>query len=99
MRLVDADLIIETCNSYKGMNRRADLGIKLVNKIVSGAPTVDAKPIQHGYWLYDRLCSTNGGTYGVQRCSNCGYYYKDFGDEWNYCPHCGALMDMDEVEE
>lgn len=70
---------------------------KMVKEMHDIVHSVDAEPIRHGYWLYDRLCSTNGGTYGVQRCSNCGYYYKDFGDEWNYCPHCGALMD--EVKE
>ena len=65
--------------------------------IVYHEPRVIAESIRHGHWISDRLCSTNGGTYGVRRCSNCEYYYNDFGDEWNYCPHCGASMD--EVEE
>ena len=65
---------------------------------VDGCPqVVDAEPIRHGHWISERLCSTKGGTYGIRRCSNCEYCYNDFGDEWNYCPDCGAKMD--EVEE
>ena len=95
MRLIDADAL------ERQMKKELDYQDAYLpihfEQMMEDTPTVDAEPIRHGYWLYDRLCSTNGGTYGVQRCSNCGYYYKDFGDEWNYCPHCGAKMD--EVEE
>lgn len=45
-----------------------------------------------GEWIQDRLVSTNGGTYGVRRCSNCENYYQDVGYGWNYCPNCGSDM-------
>ena len=45
MRLIDADLVIDTVNEFKGKNRKTDLGIKLVEEIVSNAPTVDAEPV------------------------------------------------------
>ena len=45
MRLIDADMVLETCNSFKGTNRMKDIGIKLVNEIVGSAPTVDAEPV------------------------------------------------------
>ncbi|MBR2825812.1 MAG: hypothetical protein IKE51_06075 [Solobacterium sp.] len=93
MRLIDKDKLQKNYSYYCNHLERHVVDVDDIENM----PTVDAKPIRHGQWLYDRLCSTNGGTYGVQRCSNCGYYYKDFGDEWNYCPHCGALME--EVEE
>lgn len=51
-----------------------------------------------GEWIQDRLISTNGGTYGVRRCSNCESYYQDVGYGWNFCPNCGACM-RKEVEE
>lgn len=51
-----------------------------------------ADAVRHGRWIYDRLITTTGGTYGVRRCSECESYYQDVGYGFNYCPHCGALM-------
>lgn len=56
-------------------------------------PWHDAEPIRHAYWVKDRLLSTNGGTYGVYRCSLCEMTYQDIGYGFNYCPNCGAKMD------
>lgn len=28
------------------------------------------------------------------KCSNCGYTVKDGKPVWNYCPNCGARMDL-----
>lgn len=49
-----------------------------------------------GRWISDRLVSTNGGTYGVRRCSACEAYFRDIGYGWNFCPNCGAYMRGDE---
>lgn len=46
-----------------------------------------------GSWESDRLVSTNGGTYGVRRCSECEAYYQDIGYGWNFCPNCGTRME------
>lgn len=97
MRLIDADLVIDTVNDFKGKNRITDLGIKLVKEIVSNAPTVDAEPIRHGHWI-----PVNPDMYMAEyfECSVCGMYSRDglFRKElgYEYCPNCGALMD--EVE-
>ena len=53
-------------------------------------PTIEER--KEGKWINDRLVSTNGGTYGVRRCSECEAYYQDVGYGWNYCPNCGADM-------
>lgn len=54
-------------------------------------PTIEPER-KKGKWIGDRLISTNGGTYGVRRCSECEAYYQDVGYGWNYCPNCGADM-------
>lgn len=51
--------------------------------------------VKRGKWIKDRLISTNGGTYGVRRCSVCEAYYQDVGYGWNFCPNCGAKMESD----
>ena len=55
--------------------------------------------VVHGRWIEDRLCTTNGGTYGVRRCSVCEDYYQDLGYGWNYGPNCGARMAEREEEQ
>lgn len=101
MRLIDADLVLETCNSFKGIGKMADVGIELINNIVGNAPTVDAE--RHGYW--EALYAHEEPTSNVYRCSNCGkgfadFFSDDYDDdeypvffEYDICPHCGAIMD------
>jgi hypothetical protein len=93
-RLIDADDLLERMKFFKDSGGYTNWEL-LAFEMVDASPTVDGE--RHGHWISDRLCSTNGGTYGVRRCSNCEYYCNDYGDKWNYCPHCGALMD--EVNE
>lgn len=62
-------------------------------------PTVD-RP--RGEWISDRLhrlYTTNGGSYGVYRCSVCESYYPDIVSTWNFCPHCGADMKGEKNEQ
>jgi len=65
-----------------------------VYKALKNVPS--AQPEQKkGKWIEDRLISTGGGTYGVRRCSECEAYYQDVGYGWNYCPNCGARMEVE----
>lgn len=53
-------------------------------------PTIDAEFVKHGHWEFI-------GGYGYQyRCSNC---IRCAEHRTNYCPNCGAKMDMDEVND
>lgn len=54
-----------------------------------------AEPIKHGRWTTEHLTSTGGGTYPIERCSECEC--ASVVGRTNYCPNCGAKMD--EVEE
>lgn len=48
------------------------------------APTIEAKPVKHGRWMYPFYCSECGFT---------PYYSSDL--TYNYCPNCGARMEDD----
>lgn len=67
---------------------------------IDEAPTVDAVPVVHGRWLGKQL--DNFRMYQVT-CSECGWEgienYDSYVDpsDFNYCPNCGAKMDL-EVE-
>lgn len=59
--------------------------------LVQCEPIIEAEPVRHGRWVY-------GEDVDIQ-CSECG---KDAMSDWmkytqvysNYCPHCGAKMDL-----
>lgn len=58
--------------------------------VIEEVPTVE--PMKHGRWKHHQY----GNTAGYYECDNCGKInsYKS-----NYCPKCGAQMDLGEVEE
>nr|WP_294371946.1 hypothetical protein [uncultured Ruminococcus sp.] len=63
----------------------------VVNSI-ENAPSVEVAPVVHGRWIED---------HDYLKCPECGIMVKrdftffDIGD-WNYCPNCGAKMDLEE---
>lgn len=100
-RLIDADFVIDTVNEFKGKNRKTDLGIKLVEEIVSIAPTVDAEPIRHGHWNILTPQDDDGGWVAIS-CSNCNFVtpyassrkeIEENGFAYHYCMYCGAKME------
>lgn len=57
-------------------------------------PTIEVK---HGRWVQKEFWP-NGGTW---KCSECGYqvmFIEDtpYAKAMNYCPNCGAKMDLEE---
>lgn len=103
-RYIDADELIEifkilkwdaSCSIVEDMPTADVVPMDFHNKVLE----VEIKKqenlvnVVHGRWIEDRLCTINGGTYGVRRCSVCEDYYQDVGYGWNYCPNCGARMD------
>lgn len=60
---------------------------KSVLRIVDEAPTIDAEPVRHGRWecyLSDPFCS------------ECDEFAETVT---NYCPNCGAKMDLEEEHD
>ena len=59
-----------------------------IREMVSRFPAADVAPVRHGRWL--PFHSTAAGD--IQYCSAC-----EIGCTWkpNYCPNCGAKMDLE----
>lgn len=87
-RLIDADRLTrpEMLGKYYHL-QNGDTAIPIVD--IENAPTVDAAPVKHGYWIPSR------SQHGMFVCSVCN-------DEWGtaakmvpmlFCPTCGAKMD------
>lgn len=65
--------------------------------VIDAQLTIDAEPVRHGKWIYKKD--------GCINCSECGAdmpykYYYGYTD-WisNYCPNCGAKMEIPEENE
>lgn len=65
---------------------------------VEEAPTIEAEPVMHGRWI-DRTKSVKGLWDYRFDCSTCGHIFWNAGiKNFNYCPNCGAKMDLEEIE-
>lgn len=56
-------------------------------------PAADVAEVKHGRWIYAGI----RGRFPVCKCSACGNVenadWAVLGDNVNYCPNCGAVMD------
>lgn len=101
MRLIDADALYdkaeERYKSASGPYRKIYRGFV---DDVADAPTVDVAPVVHGRWIYD-----GGNEYADHyHCDKCGTEIDLCNEVYtepkpNYCPNCGAKMDLPEDGE
>lgn len=83
--LIDRQAAIDAIEAYFG-----DLPIVVHHdmlQLIKALPSAQPER-KTGRWVFDRLVTTSGGTYGVRRCSECGM----IGGGTRYCPFCGADM-------
>ena len=59
--------------------------------------TRPAPPVIHAKWEWHGPCRDNKGTYWAT-CTDCGIRQR-LGDYENYCPKCGARMDLEGDEQ
>ena len=58
-----------------------------VYELIRDAPAADVVPVRHGRWIasHDEFCA----------CSICKYPVYVGWNQTNYCPNCGAKMDLE----
>ena len=60
-------------------------------------PAAKVSPVRHGYWIEQENWASDDYYY---TCSACGEDYNTIDgtpDYYNFCPNCGAKMDLKEV--
>ena len=68
---------------------------KLVRNIVQRTPAADVAPVRHGRWLgWGKSGTPTYENYGT--CSVCGEDAEIYTEHRNYCPNCGAKMDLED---
>ena len=65
------------------INRRAFNSREDVQDFLDNIPTADVVPVKHGRWISAKY-----------KCSECGVLV--WGNDFNYCPNCGAEMNGDD---
>ena len=63
-----------------------DLSCEKFEAAIFKIPPADVAPVRHGKWLHRKN--------GVAYCSECEVDTVE--DETNYCPNCGAKMDLED---
>ena len=79
-------------------------GAKIATELVSGVlkdlPTADVVEVKHGYWKPKHYEGGFMDGTNFEECSICRYrrYFDDirFKLTFDYCPKCGAKMDLKE---
>ena len=105
MKIVDVEPIIKEL--YKIGNEKDELGehefalgIDTVIYLLEQAETVEAEPVKRGKWEVKQQTKmfndymTISGKYPT--CNLCGFAEMGPFNETNYCPNCGAKMDLEE---
>ena len=93
-RYIDADILIDKLEEIQFDAPVMTPVMKIYNviELVEDQPTADVVEVRHGRWT---LHKDGSGT-----CSECKKTQKNVWDcdRWqNYCGHCGARMDGDEI--
>ena len=106
MRLIDAEkleeLMCRQCNIER-WDEPCEPDDCFLRNVILDMPTVDAVPVVHGRWLYNGVCEhkparfRNPDKWTIYKCSECGYS-NGRRKNANYCPNCGARMDLEVVE-
>ena len=82
---IDREKFLEDLERFAPECRAAFLIIRKQN-------AVDAVPVVHGRWIVKEHSAPYGG-YHLFHCSECD---EPNAREKNYCPNCGAKMDLEE---
>ena len=62
-------------------------------QVLMSLPAADVAPVRHGKWHM-----TNSQIESAV-CSCCGKYFQAYYDDYQYCPRCGAKMDLEARED
>ena len=83
-----------TYETMEGRNRQYYKGIRDAMKIVEKAPVLHVAQIDHAKWEY---IPCDGKFRAILVCSRCRRNVGEY-NRFNYCPHCGAKMDLEEKQ-
>ena len=74
-----------------------DRGLDRAQRAILNAPAADVAEVRHGRWVHETIEDDDwGGTYHSWSCSECKFSVGRNPTGENFCPNCGAKMDLEE---
>lgn len=101
MPFIDEDRLYEKIEEkYKFAQGEARKAYSDVLDTICEMPSADVQEVRHGRWILPRKkgCVTYDEV-AYKECSECGevtFLAKTKYSQMNYCPNCGAKMDLDD---
>lgn len=95
-RYIDADSVLESITGIA-----IDLGyreIEEVKRIILDFPTADVEEVKHGKFIskFVEKADWKGGLQEYYQPNSCSLCFTALNGTENYCPLCGAKMDLKE---
>lgn len=93
--LKELDSTINRCKEEPICNVDVSDVCSAISRFIENMQAVDVHPVKHGRWIYSDI-PVFFNPHGRYLCSMCNYEvdYRDY----NYCPNCGARMDLKVIE-
>lgn len=94
-KYIELEVALALIRPDKPEDEKAAITIATAKKLVRSGlcriPAADVAPVVHGRWI-----ANGDGYHWTYNCSICAW--KDgypFNERHNFCPHCGAKMDLE----
>lgn len=85
-KLIDREPLLEAMRDCEAVTH--SVGYSDMIAIIEDIPTIDAKPVRHGRWIFG-----SSKTSCWMTCSICCKSQSGQTATFSYCPNCGARMD------
>lgn len=101
MRLIDADYLLkrlDKCYQLNGIGLEPVMAMRDIKALISVMPEVDTVPVIHGCWepVITGFEEIDNDGIPAFDCSVCNAMCHS---KYNYCPICGAKMDLEEQHD
>lgn len=96
---IEREKAYEKCGWYNTVNGKSICAAR--KDELAAIPAADVAPVVHGRWDDSGQYTFPDGSTAV-RCTNCGCALTESEyrlNNWNYCPVCGAKMEVDHEDD
>lgn len=95
VRPIDANALLKKLQEQQRYGSATDSRgrAKAILEVIH-APTIEAEPVRHGRWIFEKGDETT--CLDGYICSSCkqGFHtHVPYFEDFDYCPNCGAKMD------
>ena len=98
---IETEIINLSMDSMKGTRMPHDELYQFIERI-KAQPAAEVAPMVHARWLDEDFPEEMATVHGFAICSACGELSHKAEHGYNilseYCPHCGAKMDLKDLE-